>query len=105
MLKIYTDNNGVIVRSSNRGHTYEIEVADQITRLDFQSGSIDKEGLNGLTTEALLAILIHRTRLLDHRVPCSENERAIRHMEDALANLEIRSKRRKDRGVDGTNAL
>ena len=103
--KIHTDHHGVIVKSLNKGHTYEVDVAGQKTRLEFQTGSIERNGLNGMTTEALLAILIHRTKFLNVAVPCDENDRAIRHMEDALANLEVRSTRRITRGVDGTKAI
>ncbi len=57
--------------------------------------------MNGLTNEALLAILVDRTKKLDALFACDENKRAISHMEEALVNLEVRTARRMVRGVEG----
>jgi hypothetical protein len=69
--------------------------------IHFQSGPVPTSGVNGLTNEALLTILIHRTKILDAKFGCDENKRAIQHMEEALVNLEVRTARRMVRGVEG----
>ena len=65
----------------------------------------DHNGVNGATSEALLAILIHRTKVLNDNFPCDENKRAITYMENALALFEQRTKDRQGRGVEGFNKV
>lgn len=109
---IYTDQNGVSVKTNffktpkepAPGHFYAIVFADRIDVISFQDGPIKEVGVNGLTNEMLLAILIDRTKVLDDNFPCDENKRAIQHMEEALVNFEVRTARRMIRGVEGTDA-
>jgi hypothetical protein len=111
---IYKDHNGItVIANSGRGlegHSYEINLppADtgfqtqkQLTRINFQSGSVPVNGINGITNEVLLAILINRTKILDSQFPCAENKTAISHMEDALGILEQRTHRRVAKGIEG----
>lgn len=109
MSRIHTDHNGVYVNAISRladgtdveGHEYGIGAGPQFTNIKFQQGGVADNGVNGMTNEALLAILIHRTKFLDSKFACDENKRAIQHMEEALVNLEVRSARRIVRGVEG----
>ena len=108
-MRIHTDHNGVYVNAISRladgtdveGHLYNVQAGTQFTKVEFQRGGVVDNGVNGLTNEALLAILIHRTKFLDSKFGCDENRRAIQHMEEALVNLEVRSARRIVRGVEG----
>lgn len=108
-MRIHTDHNGVAVNAiisledgtKVEGHEYQVLSGVSTTRILFQRGAVKENGVNGLTNEALLAILIHRTKFLDDIFPCQENKRAIQHMEDALTNLEVRTARRMVRGVEG----
>lgn len=110
---LHKDNNGVQVNAisadSGRinvdGHLYDITAGDQISTISFQNGPVLQNGVNGITNEALLAILIHRTKLLNEKFQCSENDRAIQHMEEALVNLEVRTARRMVRGVEGKSLV
>ena len=109
MSRIHTDHNGVYVNSIStladgtdvEGHFYQVSSGLRNTDIHFQRGGVAGNGVNGLTNEALLAILIHRTKFLDGKFPCNENKRAIQHMEEALVNLEVRTARRMTRGVEG----
>lgn len=90
------------------GHCYRVvmrdpdpELTESSTWVRFQQGGVAERGVNGLTNEALLAILIHRTEVLNKRFPCEENDLAIRAMEEALGNFNVRTKRRLARGVEG----
>lgn len=70
----------------------------------FQNGPIGEVGVNGITHEALLAILIDRMR--DFQAgpyACRENAIALTKMEEAQMWLLQRTKNRMDRGVEGTH--
>jgi hypothetical protein len=109
IIKLHQDNNSVTALNTESdehspGHFYTI--MDESTNrflavLEFQNGPIAANGVNGITNESLLAILIHRTKILNEKFQCSENDRAIQHMEEALANLEVRTARRIVRNVEG----
>lgn len=108
-MRIHTDHNGVAVNAIStlsdgtavEGHEYVVIAGPKSTAISFQLGGVLDNGVNGLTNEALLAVLIHRTKFLDGKFGCDENKRAIQHMEEALVNLEVRSARRMVRGVEG----
>lgn len=75
-----------------------------VLSLMFQNGPIKEVGVNGVTHEALLAILIDRMRLFQAGpYACPANESALGHLEGALANLQERTKARIARGVEGTH--
>lgn len=89
------------------GHSYHADIeageySRPLTAIGFQNGPIKQEGTNGLTNEALLTVLIHRTMTLNKQFPCEENETAIRHMKEALDAFNQRTANRKARGVEGT---
>jgi hypothetical protein len=71
----------------------------------FQNGPIRDSGVNGVSQEALLAIVIDRLRAFQ-RGPylCRENAIALTHLEDALGWLQRRTRDRLKRGVEGTLA-
>lgn len=108
-MRIHTDHNGVAVNAIHtladgtnvKGHHYQVLLGVKTVHIDFQRGPVGEQGVNGLTNEALLAILLDRTKHLNGLFPCDENFRAIQHMEDALVNFEVRSARRILRGVEG----
>lgn len=108
-MRIHTDHNGVYVNAISQtsdgkdveGHLYYTQAGPNASKIEFQLGAVGANGVNGLTNEALLAILIHRTKFLDSKFGCDENKRAIQHMEEALVNLEVRTARRMVRGVEG----
>ncbi len=69
--------------------------------LRFQTGD-PRESVNGITNEALLAVVIDR---LDHfqagKMKCRENAIALTHIQTALLWLQERSRERLNRGVEG----
>ena len=68
----------------------------------FQKGPVQEHGVNGLSDESLLAILIDR---LEHfqagPFACEQNERALTHLQAALEDLQARTKDCVERGVEG----
>ena len=109
---VYVDRNGLEVFSvpgphsaEPNGHHYEVRFSTRTSHktvlIDFQEGPVKTFGLNGVTNEALLAILIDRTKVLNDAFPCEENEVALTHMWDALRSLEARTTRRVATGLEG----
>lgn len=88
-------------------HNYDILVGSSdkipgvLTRLEFQAGPLPEYGINGLTNEAVLQVLIDRTAKMDELFPCAENKQAIAAMENALGFFNIRTERRKAAGIEG----
>ncbi len=72
--------------------------------LDFQSGPIPASGVNGITNEVLIEVLIDRIGRLNNLLPCMENANAIACMQQALGWLNFRTSRRLAEGVEGTEA-
>ncbi len=88
------------------------------TVLLFQNGPISKtEDMNGITNEALIAVVIDRMRGFQHgrkvdgsfeftsrgQFACKENACALTHLEEALMWLQKRTRDRMARGVEGTH--
>lgn len=72
----------------------------------FQNGPIKEKGVNGITQEALLAILIDRLEgFQSGPYACEDNASALTHLCGALECLQRRTKARVARGVEGTNVL
>lgn len=71
-------------------------------RIDFQNGPIKEAGVNGVTQEALLAIVIDRLRSFQAGpFSCRDNAVALTHCEEALMWLHRRTRDRIQRGVEG----
>lgn len=81
------------------------EFSDGSIYINFQSGPIKEVGTNGITHEALLAILIDR---MEHfqagEYACNENQLALDHLNSALEAMLSRTRRRVEAGTEGTHA-
>lgn len=74
------------------------------TLIQFQNGPIAEAGVNGVTHEALLAIVADRMRAFQAGpFACPENADALTAVEEALAALLSRTRKRMERGVEGTH--
>lgn len=74
--------------------------------IHFQNGPIAEAGVNGITQEVLLAIVIDRLRSFQ-RGPyaCRENALALTKIEEAMLWLQKRTLDRMKRGVEGTSKI
>ncbi len=106
--------------AGNACHAYEIKGADYSGNASnpndffsskddeiilFQNGPIKEVGVNGVTHEALLAILIDRMRGFQAgQYACRDNAVALTHLEEALMWLQRRTRERIKRGVEGTHS-
>lgn len=108
-MRIHTDHNGVAVNAISSlsdgtnvdGHLYQVLAGRKTLTVEFQLGGVAANGVNGVTNEALLAIVRHRLEYLNRLFPCAENEKAIDGVSDALFQLEARTLQRQARGVEG----
>lgn len=74
--------------------------------IQFQHGPIAEVGVNGITNEVLLAILIDRLEgFQSSKFGCVENAAALAFARNSLAALESRTKNREARGVEGTHEV
>lgn len=72
--------------------------------IQFQNGPINEVGVNGVTHEALLSILIDRLRgFQSGPFACRDNDMALARLEEAQMWLQRRTLERMRRGVEGTN--
>ncbi len=87
-------------------HEYEVALPDgKATRISFQNGPINENGVNGLTQEVLLAIVVDRLRAFQAGpYACRENAIALTKIEEAQHWLHSRTRARMLRGVEGTHA-
>lgn len=77
----------------------------EATTILFQNGTIPEKGVNGITQEALLAIIADRLRgFQEGPFKSRENAVALTHIETAMLWLHRRTLRRMQRGVEGTHA-
>jgi len=92
-------------------HSYIIHGKDGVAlkehvccKIDFQNGPIKEFGTNGVTHEALLAILIDRLQgFQSGQYSCRENALALTKLEEAKMWLQKRTTDRLARGVEGTH--
>jgi hypothetical protein len=75
------------------------------TDIRFQNGPVLEAGVNGISQEALLAVVIDRLRSFQAGpYACRENALALTKCEEALMWLQKRTQDRLRRGVEGTTA-
>jgi hypothetical protein len=90
-------------------HEYAINVpGQQALFLMFQNGPIseDGNGVNGITHEVLLAVLIDRLEGFQAgKYANAYNEKALMSLRIAQATLQERTKERMARGVEGTHKI
>lgn len=87
-------------------HLYQIikdgpDVAP-LTIIKFQKGGVQEQGVNGISNEALLAIVADRLQgFMDGPYPSEETGEALNSVLHALSCLEKRTVERIERGVEG----
>jgi hypothetical protein len=100
-LEIAADEKSV----SGASHVYEISAVNSVppmATVRFQQGAMGEVGFNGVSDEALMAIVIDRLRgFQSGPFSCRENALALTKMEEALHWLNARTRDRMERGVEG----
>jgi len=81
-----------------------ISVAAESVDILFQNGPINEVGVNGVTHEAILAIVADRLRSFQvGPYACRDNDLALADVESAMLRLQKRTLDRMRRGVEGTH--
>lgn len=87
-------------------HVVQSKGNDVLGIVHFQEGPIKEAGVNGVSNEDLIAMVICR---LEHfqqsQYSSRDNALAITHLEDALLRLRKRTIGRENRGVEGTSVV
>lgn len=74
--------------------------------INFQNGPIKEVGTNGVTHEALIAILIDRLEgFQSGKYACDDNQEALEALRVAQTALQRRTVARVSRGVEGTHTV
>lgn len=80
------------------------EIQNLFGRIQFQNGPIKETGVNGCQIDDVLQILINRMRYFQcGEYACRENEVALKYLELSAQQLNLRTRNRKARGVEGQN--
>ncbi len=93
----------------NACHVYRIGFTTEdegslLCEIKFQNGPVKEFGVNGLSNEALLAIVEHRLLgFQSGQFACRENAVALTKLQEAMMWLQKRTMDRMRRGVEGTN--
>lgn len=85
-------------------HHYVIDLPYAVsTEVFFQNGPVSENGVNGVTQEVLLAIVIDRLRCFQAGpFACRENAVALTHIETGMMWLQQRTRDRIARNVEGS---
>lgn len=89
----------------NGGQTYGLGFV-----LNWQKGPLgrgpDRQEPNGVFVETVIAAAAGRLEFYQaSRFACEENAKALEHLKAALEILDSRTKKREERGVEGTHAV
>lgn len=77
-----------------------------VTDMHFQNGPMAEKGVNGISNEALLAIVLDRLECFQKGpFTCRENALALTKIQEAMHWLHHRTRERVARGVEGTHIV
>lgn len=112
--EIHRDNNDVVVTTP--GDEKDLRFGKQykvihkpagywddkhLLTVAFQDGAVQENGVNGVSNEALIAIVRDRINNQNKKLHSTYNEHALDGLEKALKMLEERTRDRQQRGVEG----
>lgn len=92
----------------NAPHHFEVKNTDGklLSRIDFQCGPIKESGVNGVSNEDLINMVLVRLKgFQNSEFKCRENAIAITKLEESLLWLRKRTSDREIRNVEGTHTV
>lgn len=93
----------------NVPHHFEVssvEKEEVVGKVNFQEGPIKENGVNGVSNEDLINMIIARLEAFQRTdYNCPENAMAITKLEESLMWLRKRTNSRSKRGVEGTSTI
>lgn len=72
--------------------------------ITLQDGPVKQSGINGMQVDQLVEFTGYLVQSLNDAYPCDENQDALNALKDCLDAFKARTKNRKKRNVEGTNA-
>lgn len=103
--KVYATNE----KNFNAFHNYVVanaETGEVVTQIYFQEGPIKENGVNGVSNEDLILMVINRLESFqESEYVCEENAEAITHLMEAIESLRARTNKRIAEGIEGTSAI
>ena len=93
----------IIRDTHNNGDEYD---QVELCNIQFQNGPIGEVGVNGISNEVLMAIVIDRLQgFQSGKYACRENALALTKLQEAMMWLQSRPQQRVERGVEGTHTV
>lgn len=89
---LYVNSVSKLANGSDvEGYLYFTQAGIHNSTVQFQRGPVATNGVNGVTPECLLVILLHRAKHLNSLVSCPEAELDIAALQTMLDRLQVRT--------------
>ncbi len=101
------DDQLTITCHGSRDYQIQLKLAahpDHAVWIKFQNGLVKEHGINGITNESLIAVVMDRLEQFQQgEFACMENNSAVSNLAGAMYWLQCRTRDRVNRGVEGTD--
>lgn len=105
----YTKVYATQEKQFNAFHRYVVtnaKTGDIVSQIHFQEGPIKEHGVNGVSNEDLILMVVDRLESFqDSEYVCEENAEAITHLMKAIESLRARTNKRIAEGIEGTSTI
>ncbi len=102
---VYSDDEVADGKWSDVDPKYSVCIhhGDNTLCFRIQDGPVKENGVNGCQVDTVIQAAFQILAKLNEKFPCKENTDTLMHLDRALTSLELRTKNREERGVEGTS--